>query len=86
MTEELVNTHTFVSGDGRRIKAKRRTNPDGSVGGWVAETAQVHPTAFVDLDALVEPGAVVGENEHLAAGAVRAGEGWTPIGHCTREA
>lgn len=71
------STFTFVDEKGRRIKAKRRANPDGSVGGWVAENADVHPSAIIDVDALVEPGVHVGENEHLAAGETRYGEGWT---------
>jgi len=71
------STFTFIGGDGRRVKATRRANPDGSVGGWVAENAEVHPSAIIDVDAIVEPGAIVGENEHLAAGETRYGEGWT---------
>ncbi len=71
------STFTFVSADGQRIEANRRTNPDGSVGGWVAGNADVHPTAIINVDAIVEPGAIVGENEHLAAGETKSGDGWT---------
>lgn len=73
------STFTFVSVDGRKVEAARRTNPDGSTGGWVAENADVHPSAIIDIGAVVEPGAIVGENEHLAAGETRNSDRWTNV-------
>lgn len=35
------------------VEARRHVNPDGSAGGWVAETANVDPAAWVDPDACV---------------------------------
>lgn len=61
---------TFVDSNNEREQAHRRKNPDGSVGGWVAESAQVHPTAIVEIDAIVEPGAIVEEGVTVLNGAV----------------
>lgn len=71
------STFTFVSVDGRKVKAERWANPDHSPGGWVARNADIHPTAFVDVDAVVEPGARVHKNERLGPGETRTSEGWT---------
>lgn len=57
MTE--TQTYTFIEPDGTRIKARRRKNPDGSIGGWVADNAVVGPNAIVEPGAVVEPRAVV---------------------------
>jgi len=35
------------------VPAYRHTNPDGSIGGWVAETALVEPTVYIAPDAQV---------------------------------
>jgi carbonic anhydrase/acetyltransferase-like protein (isoleucine patch superfamily) len=40
-------------GDGDLVYAHQHNNPDGSIGGWVADTAYVAPTAYVGKDALV---------------------------------
>lgn len=37
-------TTTFDFGEGP-VPAKRHTNPDGSIGGWIAKTAQVSSAA-----------------------------------------
>jgi len=71
------STFTFVSVDGRKVKAVRWANPDLSPGGWVARNANVHPSAFIDVDAVVEPGACVHKNERLGPGERRTSEGWT---------
>lgn len=44
------------------------TNPDGSLGGRVANSAQVHPTAHIERFGKVLPGAVVGEGEVIRDG------------------
>lgn len=61
---------TFVDPRGRKEKGIRRRNPDGSVGGWVARSAKVHPSAVVHVDAIVEPGAVVTENAIVRNGTI----------------
>lgn len=64
---------TFVDPRGRKEKGVRRRNPDGSIGGWVAQSAKVHPTAFVQVDAIVEPKAVVSENAVVKTGTIVVG-------------
>jgi hypothetical protein len=49
---------TFDFGDGP-VLAHRHVNPDGSLGGWVADTATVEPTAYVGPDARVYENAQV---------------------------
>jgi carbonic anhydrase/acetyltransferase-like protein (isoleucine patch superfamily) len=44
--------YDFFDGRGP-VRAHRHTNPDRTLGGWVADTAQVAPTAFVDVNACV---------------------------------
>ena len=63
-------TFTFVDSQGRKEKGRRRPNPDGSVGGRVAPSAQVHPTAVIHADAIVEPKAVVAENMIIEKGSI----------------
>ena len=43
--------HTFRAGD--HVYAKRHINPDGTSGGWVAETALVESTCYIGPDAEV---------------------------------
>ena len=43
---------TFDFGQGP-VPAHQHTNPNGAIGGWVADTAHVAPTAFVGADARV---------------------------------
>ena len=50
---------TFDFGEGP-VPAHRHVNPDGSEGGWVADTATVEPTAYVGPDAQVFENARVG--------------------------
>lgn len=52
MSKENQTLFDFQDGDGP-VPAHRHTNPDGSVGGWVADTAYVDPTAYVSPYALV---------------------------------
>lgn len=49
---ETVWVQGFDFGDGP-VPARRHVNPDGTEGGWVAETAHVAPTAYVGPDAWV---------------------------------
>lgn len=55
----------FNFGDGKGlVPAHRHKNPDGSIGGWVAETAWVSEIAFVGHNALVfEHARVMGRNK-----------------------
>jgi len=59
------HTLTFVDEQGNKEKARRHQNPDGTKGGWVATSASVHPTAIVDVDAIVEPGRTIGPGEYV---------------------
>ncbi len=45
-------THDFEDGKGA-VPAHRHSNPDGSVGGWVAETAYVGPKVSLGPNASV---------------------------------
>mgnify|MGYP001581904840 CR=1 FL=1 len=47
------------------VPAYRHTNPDGSIGGWVAKTASVDKTAFVGKEALVYVNARVSDNAQV---------------------
>jgi UDP-3-O-[3-hydroxymyristoyl] glucosamine N-acyltransferase len=57
-----TDTHTFVfkGSDGSSVSAHIHSNPDGSVGGWVADDAIIDPTAVVEVDAVVGPRATIG--------------------------
>jgi hypothetical protein len=56
-------------GWGHEVPAHRHINPDGSVGGWVADTAYVAPTAYIGPDAEVYDEARVGGNARVTDGA-----------------
>ncbi len=48
------NKLTFDFEDGKGpVAAKRHRNPDGSEGGWVADTARVEPTCYIGPNARV---------------------------------
>lgn len=68
-----TRSFTFVDPNGRREKATPRVNPDLSLGGWVAKSAKVDPTAIVEAGAYVEPGAVVGPGELIPRGKIVTG-------------
>lgn len=55
----MASTFDFEDGKGP-VPAHRHVNPDGSEGGWVADTAAVEPTAYVGHDARVYSSAWVG--------------------------
>ena len=46
----MSTTYDFGSGP---VPAHRHLNPDGSLGGWVADTATVAPTARIGENARV---------------------------------
>ena len=48
--EEQEEVTTFDFGDGP-VRAHRHKNPDGSIGGWVANTATVADTAYIGENA-----------------------------------
>lgn len=54
-------------------KAHRHRNPDGSLGGWVAESAYVAPTVNMSPDARVYGKATVWDNAHIMDHAVVRG-------------
>jgi hypothetical protein len=49
-TEQEAATFDFGKG---AVPAHRHKNPDGSIGGWVANTATVADTAYIGEDARV---------------------------------
>lgn len=49
----------------KELPAYRHVNPDGSVGGWVAETALVEDTCYVSPDAQVFEYAAVRDNAKI---------------------
>ena len=59
--EELI---TFDFGDGP-VRAHQHKNPDGSMGGWVANTATVKGTAYIGEDAKVSDNAVVADDAQV---------------------
>lgn len=70
MTQKFTfKTNTF-DGPGTPVEARRHTNPDGSVGGWVATTAYVAPTATVGYEAQVFGQAKVLENAKVTCRAM----------------
>jgi len=54
---------------------RRHFNPDGSLGGLVAESADVASNVYIDRSAIVAPHAVV-----LAGTTLQEGEIATPVG------
>ena len=65
MTE---TTFDFHDGNGP-VPAHRHTNPDGSQGGWVADTAQVYDNAWVSGNARVFGNAQVSGNARVSGDA-----------------
>lgn len=60
MAEQYKLEITFISPRGDRVPGHSHRNPDGSVGGLVAENAQVDQTAIIEEGAIVCPNAVIG--------------------------
>jgi len=63
-----VHTCFFHEKGKKKEEGFRWTNPDGSMGGWVAKTARVHKTATVEFTAVVTPGQVVGPGKLIKGG------------------
>ena len=63
-------TCTFTDNLGQKIPGKRWRNPDGSLGGWVANTAEIAPSAIIEPGAMVCPGVSIGEGFVVKAGAI----------------
>ena len=56
----------MTSGDGSgEVPARRHANPDGEIGGWVAETAEVSNSVFVGWDAAVFGNAQIAGNVEI---------------------
>lgn len=45
----------FVFDDASEVEAVRWRNPDGSLGGFVAPSAKIHPSVVIDRRAMVGP-------------------------------
>jgi len=52
-------TIEFEMPDGKTVPGYKYTNPDGSLGGLVAQNAYVHNSAIIEEGAWVLPGATV---------------------------
>ncbi len=63
--------HTFGTGD--HVYAKQHINPDGTKGGWVAETALVESTCYIGPDAEVYEFAQVRDNATMLGSASASG-------------
>ena len=63
--------HTFRGGD--HVYAKRHINPDGTNGGWVAETALVDDTCYIGHDAEVYEYAQVRNHASILGSAAAIG-------------
>ncbi|MFB9984940.1 hypothetical protein ACFSQQ_39850 [Mesorhizobium kowhaii] len=59
MTQQGSASLNFVLRNGRKVAARRYVNPDGTIGGLVAETAVVESGAVIEVGAVVGPGARV---------------------------
>jgi UDP-3-O-[3-hydroxymyristoyl] glucosamine N-acyltransferase len=58
----------FIFSNGMRESATRHRNPDGSVGGWVAKSARIDPTAVIEPDAVVGPDAIIEKGQVIRNG------------------
>ena len=67
-------TYEFIDVRGNIVAGHRYQNLDGSIGGWVADTAGVHWTATIRDGGLVGPGAVVGPREIVLSGEFKCQE------------
>ena len=61
----LASRVTFYDQSGREVAGHRHRNPDGSLGGFVAETATVPASAHVDRTSQVGPGMVLGADAFI---------------------
>lgn len=54
--------------DEKRNGWHRHTNPDGSIGGWVPDSADISPEAFVGQSAFVDPGSKLAAGQRVLDG------------------
>ncbi len=73
MKEISMTIFDFGSGP---VPAHRHRNPDGTEGGWVADTATVSPTAYVGPNAQVFDNAHVFDNALVLGSAKISGCAW----------
>ena len=73
--QRKVITFDFQDGKGS-VPAHRHTNPDGSIGGWVADTATVAKTAYVGENAEVSGSARVFDNARVSNNAKVYDRAW----------
>ena len=59
MSSLSKSSFAFVDSRGNKVEASRHINPDGNLGGWVANNAKVGPGVVVEPGAFIEPRAVV---------------------------
>jgi carbonic anhydrase/acetyltransferase-like protein (isoleucine patch superfamily) len=69
-TMTFKHTCTFVYPGGVKVTAHRWKNPDGTLGGFVADNAQVHSTATVELGGMVAPLAIVAPGQIVKQGEI----------------
>ena len=65
----MTETFDHLFGGWKQAKARRWRNPDGSDGGIVAMDASIHSALTIPNDAIVWPGASVGEGARVSDGA-----------------
>jgi len=75
MSDTTTTTYDFGAGP---IPAHRHTNPDGTKGGWVADSATVAGTVYLHVDGKIGADARVGDRAHVGAWA-RVGA-WAHVG------
>jgi hypothetical protein len=75
VAHSIMSTFNFGDGYGP-VPAKRHINPDGTEGGWVANTATVAATAYVGPDAQVYGNARVFDNARVFGKARVSGNAW----------
>lgn len=64
----VVSDCQFFDDNGQPVEARRHTNPDGRIGGWIAVDAKVPPSAIVDISAKVGPGVTLPDNARVGPG------------------
>jgi len=77
-----MTTHDFEDGKDE-VPAHRHVNPDGSLGGWVADTAYVDPTSYVMWSAKVYDDARVLENSEISTGSKVCGNNFVEANNVT---
>lgn len=60
----------FPQPDGTSVLGHRFINPDGNVGGWVADDAVVEEGAYIEVGAVVFPKSHIRAGEHVKPEAI----------------